>query len=107
MKNVFILTESGSSYTDQGCDFITERVRKTYGDDSELTFGSGAIFNDAEHLAKCIDDHPDCYVTISTKDNVITICKDAVEKLREDLKGANGKTSWEVAVAMIEEIKNA
>ena len=41
MKNVYILTEKGNSYNDAGCDFITERIRTSYKDDSKLTFDSG------------------------------------------------------------------
>lgn len=105
MKNVYILTEKGNSYNDAGCDFVTERIRTSYKDDSKLTFDSGTIFNDPKHLMKCIDEHPDCYITISTEKNVVTICSAAVEKLYKRLEGANGKTSWKIAAEMVEEMK--
>ena len=103
MKNVYILTEEGRGYSNAGCDFIKDIIFKRWKDTSDLLFSMGTVYNDPKHLMHCVDMHPECYVTVSTAENVIVINALGVQELREILNeeiiSNSRKSSWQLKAA--------
>ena len=107
MKNVYILTREGREYSKEGCDHITGMIVDGYKDTSELIFSMGAAYNDTKHLGSCIDNDPDCYIAISTEKGIPLFRGPHITAIREKLKNAGGKTSWEVACDYMDEVIEA
>lgn len=59
MKNVYILTEYGNTYTKEGLKVVTDAIKKNFGYTDEITFVMGAAYIKAKHLKRELEDHPD------------------------------------------------
>ena len=45
-KNVYILTEEGREYSDEGLSYLTEKLGELSHEKNEFVFSMGAIYND-------------------------------------------------------------
>lgn len=110
MKNVYILTEEGRAYSDEGLQYLTALIREQRDDDSELQFRMGATYNVAAVLAYDLEQNPDAYVAISREDGIVMASGGFVSALSRELTAAalahetaaqEEKTSWEVACSLL------
>ena len=70
-KLVIILTEHGSSYSDEGLEYLTESIRKCYNDDSDLRFFAGRVLNNIDTFKKYLAEHKEnSYLALSTEHDI-------------------------------------
>lgn len=97
MKNVYILTQKGLGYTDEGLAFISESIRKDFEDFSDLRFCMGIAYNNANLLRKELERHSDAYVVISHRNGMEIISERDFDILIEGLIHDTTVSSWSVA----------
>ena len=97
MKSVYILTEEGREYSDEGCRYITNMLMEGCGETDQLVFNMGAVYNDPEFLDRELEQNPDCYVVISAWEGIMAIYGDSIKELRKALYDFPGQTSWKTA----------
>lgn len=103
MKNVYILTEEGREYSDEGCTFVENMLRKENNETDRLIFSMGAAYNAPKHLIEQLDKNPESYVIISTEKRIIVISGDNIDVLKQNLSDFPNQTSWQTASESWEE----
>lgn len=103
MKLVFILTETGAAYGEEGILFVSKEINATYGETDELTFMMGDELNDVKTLIALLDDHiEDGYVAISRSDGIMYMPPgEGIWALSGILKEYGGDNSWTTINAVI------
>ena len=70
-KLVIILTENGSSYSDEGLEYLTESIREGFHDESELGFFMGRLLNNMDTFKEYLTKHKeDSYLALSTEHGI-------------------------------------
>lgn len=105
-RNIYILTEGGKAYSDEGCEYITETIRNRINDPCNFVFLMGDNYNDPEELSRELFLHPRSYVVISRKTEITTLSGDAIGILRDQLEETIGMTSWQIACQVADAMKN-
>lgn len=98
MKHVYILTEHGKTYTDDGLKFVSDHIKKNFGYDGEFMFVMGGAYNKARHLKRELEDHPGSYVVISHEKGIDFLKDKNVEGFTRALGDYPDDTSWHTAV---------
>ena len=63
---VYILTEEGRAYTDEGIKYVLSQIRNTFNDTSEVVINQGALYNQPDVLSEFLRKDPEhSYVFIS------------------------------------------
>ena len=108
MGNVFILTREGKEYSDEGCRYVEDLIRRFVNDGRTFIFSMGAIYNDPLHLMKCLINNRCSYVAISTHKSIwiLGFEEDHQQKLIRELRNPEneGKTGWEIALNLFYEL---
>lgn len=102
MTNVYIITREGRSFSQEGYDHITRMIRRR-GDESELMFHMGAIYNNATYLSSLLKKETHAYIIMSenmrkdTGAGRISLFPPSVFKgVCETLDGFPEDSSWEI-----------
>lgn len=97
MRKVYIITEEGAAYSDEGLEYITNEIRgETFNDSDELTFFMGREYNKPDVLSHLIEKNiEDAYVVISGTTGMFFFGPDKVGQLVEVLREYPDMTSWE------------
>ena len=98
MKHVYILTEHGKTYTDEGLKFVAEGIKNHFGYDDEIIFVSGEAYNEAKHLKRELEYHVGSYVVISHEKGIFYLADTNVKGLERALGDYPDETSWNTAV---------
>ncbi len=106
-KLVIILTEHGSSYSDEGLEYLTESIRKCFNDESDLYFFAGRVLNNMDTFKKYLAEHKEnSYLALSTENGIpIFPCQsyDAIIQYLSE-HDAN-KNPWDVMCELRAELK--
>lgn len=97
MKKVYIITEEGRTYSDEGLEYITNEIRNgTFTDSDELSFFMGQEYNKPDVLSGLIEKNiENTYVVISGTTGMFFFDPDKVGQLIEVLRKYPDMTSWE------------
>jgi len=106
-RNIYILTREGKEYSKEGCLYVEKMIRDKVDDPCEFVYSMGAVYNNTEHMKKCLVNNPRSYVVISTNKDISILSGDAIKTFKERLTNIKNKTSWEIAVDFAEELKTA
>lgn len=103
MKKVYILTEKGSGYSDEGCEYLAEMLRDQRNETGELSFMMGDAYNKPERLKRYLDeDNGNSYVAFSSE-RIVIFTDDSIDVLKRALNDMPEKTSWECAQIVLED----
>jgi agmatine/peptidylarginine deiminase len=69
MKQVYILTEEGRAFSEEGLEFIKQMILDKCQDTSELLFSMGQAYNRPKHLITELKLHPDSYLAFSIRES--------------------------------------
>lgn len=101
-KNVYILTEEGKAYTEEGIQFLIDTIRNNRNDFCDLVFCQGKLYNDTKYLITELRNNPDAYVVISHAHGIEIIFNDNIETLIKNLMEHPNMTSWQIAMDPID-----
>lgn len=104
-KNVYILTEEGSEYSEEGLMYLTEKIEQLSKEKNELVFSMGAIYNDIRKFSEILkmnrDKGDSPYIVIS-HEKIDIIYDENIDSMIMALDdfAARGidKTSWQIAM---------
>lgn len=97
-KHVYILTETGRVYTDEGCKVVAEGIKKNFGYDGEIMFVMGEAYNKARNLKRELEDHPGSYVVVSHEKGIDYLKDKNVEGLMRALDDYPDERSWNTVI---------
>lgn len=100
--NVYILTEEGREYTQEGCEYITNILKEQFNENNELVFNMGYAYNKPNYLTKELDLHPNSYITISTDHGITTVNPEGIPIFKRALHDFPNQTSWLTACMVFE-----
>ena len=93
---VFIVTREGKVYNAEGADFVKSHIEEQFNIHSDLAIYSGPGMNDTQCLAAFMENKPNAYLVLATKESVIFIPQHHNENICLDLKEHPEETSWEL-----------
>lgn len=98
-KNIYILTETGAAYNDEGVAYVLDIVRNKYHETApDLSVNMGALYNDPKFMAKELADNPDSYIFVSTAQDIVGIhTPEGTGALIKNIKNHPEVTVWEAA----------
>jgi hypothetical protein len=93
---VFIITREGKSYNAEGIQFVKEGIEEHFDIHSDLAIYSGIALNNTKVLAKFVEENPNGYIVLATKDSVVYIPQHHNQDICYDLRANPDETSWEL-----------
>ena len=95
---VYILTEEGRAYNQEGIDFVLGQIRGKFDDHTDVSVNEGALYNDPDVLARFLRKNPEhSYVFISHANGLeIMYDVDDINRFAGLLENASDpeETSW-------------
>ncbi len=102
---VYILTKEGREYSDDGIDYICNRMKSLHNiEKNDINILQGGVLNDVQFLAKDIVEQDGAYIFVSRPDAIFDLNPDHAKEFAERLMHAENMTSWEFANLDIGEI---
>ena len=100
MANVYILTEEGRVYNEEGVRYVLDQIRNTFHDTSDVNLEEGALYNSPDVLAKYLNEDPEHSYVFVSHNKGLEILYDINDIKRflgllEDRDNAN-ETSWSI-----------
>ena len=103
MRRLYILTQEGRSYTEEGMRYIANKLEEKIGFTDPFVCEAGFILNNPEKMISYLTKFPSAFIVVSTdKDVIITGEEEFNEKFIEALNANPGKSSWEIAKMLCE-----
>ena len=100
---VYILTETGTDYIEEGIHYMKDLIKKEYNDQNEFVMYTGPILNKPsflkDRLEKDINANTSSYVVLSTEDDIIIISPEDNQNICDDInkyKNYSRKTTWSI-----------
>ena len=103
MVNVYILTEEGRDYTQEGYNHVASLLKEHFNENNELIFSVGYAYNDPKYLIKEFDLHPNSYIAISTDHGITTVNPDGIPVFKKALGDFPDQSSWKTACMVFED----
>ncbi len=100
MKNLYLLTERGAGFIDEGHKYIRNMLETRLNETDDIMFNEGLILNVPEFLLHELNEHPDCYVAMSSDDSFKVVYGGNIEVFKAALTDHPELTSWEIAVGI-------
>lgn len=94
MTHVFLLTESGNGFNDQGTDILTEHLREDGLADPKIIFDMGQRLKDPTHLADLLNMHPDAWIIVESDEHSTTILPESIPYILDWLQAYPNQDSW-------------
>jgi len=115
MMPVYILTETGKSYTDEGLEYIEKRIAKKHPENDGCIYFMGSDYNDRFELAQRLraDNKNNIfpYIFISTEDDLLSIyCENGITNHIAELLECDELedcTSWESMLEIYDMLSDA
>lgn len=95
--NVYILTEEGRAYSDEGIQFVLKMLREEMNCNKEITICQGQIYNNIPFLVNELEKPVDSYIIISTEKMIGAIQPEQIKNFIQNLKNYPEASAWEVA----------
>jgi hypothetical protein len=105
MTHIYIITEKGKTYSNEGLEYVTNCVKENYGVTDELVFHMGYEYNVAKNLILGLDSHPDGFIVISTDDG-ISFASNHNPKIKKALEEHPDDSCWKTFVNYLMDREN-
>jgi hypothetical protein len=105
--NVFIITEEGRSYNNEGLMCITNVLKEHYNVTDELIFGMGLKYNDPKFLCQELKQNPDSFVAISSAEGIQFIPAPNIPGICQMLTDYPNESSWKLFMKYFEPPKQS
>ncbi len=97
---VYIITKTGSDYTDEGIAYIKEQLEHHFNEKRDFAMYTGLAINKSSFLKDRLKNNMDSYVVLSTKENVIFVPQtgneDICHNIDESITEKKDETTWEI-----------
>lgn len=100
MANVYILTEEGRTYNEEGTKYVLNQIRTTFNDQSDVNLSEGMLYNKPDVLTRFLKKDPEHSYVFISHDRGLEIMYDVDDIKRfvgllEDPDNEN-ETSWSI-----------
>ena len=97
---VFIISKEGKSYNPEGIQYVKDSIEERFDIHSDLAIYTGIALNNTNVLVKFIEENPNSYIVLSTREQVVFLPKQVNQDICLDLRDYPDESSWELLMKM-------